>query len=217
MPDVPTIPAALQNAKPGDTIQLPAGYSPETATVTHKNVTIFGPAGSVGIPTLTVTAPIADSDARQGNGIVGNAGDNLIKVSGGIAAVDGGLDIGHLIADHSHAVGAVTSHATTNVSKAGNSGRSIMITTGTGNDQIRTVNGRNVLISGFGRDLLGADDGNDRLFGVGVPTRRSAARAMTSFGLMRMALITSTLSPSTPTPPQVAIKAFTSSPIRSSA
>src|SRR5687768_1855805 len=89
----PTIAAAMLAAAPADTIQLESGYANETATVTHEGITIFGDATSTGIVisigagiatfTLTGDAPINVMDAADGEGIVGNAGANLITVRGG--------------------------------------------------------------------------------------------------------------------------------------
>ena len=73
--DFPTIAASMLSSGPGDTIQLEAGYSNETATVLFSGMTIFGDAGSQGIflnlalgiatVTLTGTAPHRSSCMTQ--------------------------------------------------------------------------------------------------------------------------------------------------------
>ena len=181
--DYPSISAAILDAGPGDTITMEAGYKNETAVLTHNNLTIFGSAGSVGITlklatgiatvTLTGTAPIKVMDANDGNGIVGNAGDNRITVSGGVDAVDGGLGSDRLIVDYRLATGAVTGDSTSNFTEAGGGGRSVAITdgtienftiltgsgadtitTGTGNDVIRTGNGAATITAGQGANII---------------------------------------------------------------
>ena len=128
----PTIAAALLAAIAGDTIQLEAGYSNETATITQAGVIISGDAGSTGIVlqlgtgiatfTTSGTAPFQILDAADGNGIVGNAGDNLIRVSNGIDSVDGGLGIDRLVVDYRLATGAVTGNSTSDFTEAGGEG-----------------------------------------------------------------------------------------------
>src|ERR1700750_3310519 len=98
---LPTSPAAMSAAKAGDTIQLETGYGNETATVTHNGMSVFGDGTSTGIVLhlatgiatfpLTGTAPIDVFDAPDGNGIVGNDGNNVITVTDGADAVAGGL------------------------------------------------------------------------------------------------------------------------------
>ena len=121
----PSIAAAMAAAGPGDTIQLEAGYSNETATVTHSGMIITGEASSTGIVlqlgsgiatvTLAGAAPINLVDASDGNGILGNDGDNLITVTAGADSVSGGLGEDRLFVDYRLATGAVTGDSTSNV------------------------------------------------------------------------------------------------------
>ncbi len=181
--DFPTIAAAMNAAGPNDTIQLESGYSNEIATVKFSGMTIFGGALSQGIVlnlgmgiatvTLTGTAPIRLHDASDGNGIVGNAGNNRITVTGGVDAVDGGLGVDRLIVDYRHATGAVTGDSSSNFTEAGGGGRTVTITdgtiehftvltgrgadtitTGAGNDIIRTGNGASTVSAGQGANVI---------------------------------------------------------------
>src|SRR6185503_14650642 len=101
-------------------------------TVTHSGMTISGGdststgivlALGTGIATFTLadTAPINVLDAPDGNGIVGNAGNNVITVTDGADAVSGGLGIDRLIVDYRLATGAITGDSTSNVAEAGGS------------------------------------------------------------------------------------------------
>ena len=93
-----SIAAAMISAGPGDTIYLEDGYSNETAVISFNNMNVFGDINSRGIVlilgigiatvTLTGTAPFRLLDESDGNGIVGNAGNNHITVTGGVDAVD---------------------------------------------------------------------------------------------------------------------------------
>ena len=84
---------AMVDAGPNDTIVLEAGYGNETATVTHSGMTISGGATSTGVVlllgsgvtnvSLAGTAPINVKDSADGNGIVGNDGNNVITVTDG--------------------------------------------------------------------------------------------------------------------------------------
>ena len=179
----PTIAAAMNVAGPGDEIRLEAGYSNETATITHSGMTVFGGTSSHGIVlnlgmgiatvTLTGTAPITLHDASDGNGIVGNAGNNRITVSGGVDAVDGGLGVDRLVVDYRLATGAVTGDSTSNFTEAGGGGRTVTltagtiehftvltgagadtITTGAGNDVIRTASGASTVSAGQGYNII---------------------------------------------------------------
>jgi Ca2+-binding RTX toxin-like protein len=175
-------------AAPTDTIQLASGYSNETATVTVNNITVNGGAGSLGIvlhlgagvPLFTATgaAPINVFDGSGDNGIVGNAGNNLITVTGGVDAVNGGLGTDRLIVDYHLATGAVTGDSTSNFTESGGGARSVTITNGTfehftvltgaaadtlttgaGDDLIRAGDGANTITAGQGRNIIygGAD------------------------------------------------------------
>ena len=183
--DFPTISAAMQAAGPGDTIRLEAGYSNETATVPFSGMTVFGGAGSRGIVlklgvgiatvTLTGTAPFRLLDASDGNGIVGNAGDNRITVTGGVDAVDGGLGADRLIVDYRQATGAVTGDSTSNFTEAGGGGRMVTMTdgtlehftilTGSGADTITTGAGNDIIKTGKGASTVSAGQGSNVITG----------------------------------------------------
>ncbi len=181
----PTIAAAMLAAGPGDTIQLQSGYSNESATVTHSGMTIFGDITSTGITlqlgtgiatfTATGAAPFTILDAIDGNGIVGNAGANLITVTAGIDAVDGGAGIDRLIVDYRLATGAVTGDSLSNFSEAGGGGRAVTMTantiehftvlTGNGADTITVGNGDNVINVGNGANTVTTGNGTNLVTG----------------------------------------------------
>ncbi len=185
--DFPTIAAAMLSSGPGDTIQLEAGYSNETATVMFSGMTIFGGAGSQGIVlnlalgiatvTLTGTAPFKLHDAGDSNGIVGNAGNNQITVTGGADAVDGGLGVDRLIVDYRQATGAVSGDSTSNFTEAGGGGRMVTITagtiehftvlTGSGADTITTGAGNDYVNTGRGASTVSAGQGANTIIGGG--------------------------------------------------
>lgn len=183
-----SIAAAMVDAVAGDTISLENGYGNETATISLNGLTVDGGAASTGIVlqlangiaifTLTGTAPIAILDGPDGNNIVGNAGDNVITVSSGVDAVDGGLDTDRLVVDYRLATGSVTGNSTSNFTEAGGGGRSVTITdftienftvlaggqadtltTGDGNDFINVFDGANTVTAGDGDNTVfgGAD------------------------------------------------------------
>lgn len=166
----PSIAAAMLAAAPGDTIQLQAGYSNETATVTHEGITIFGEASSTGIViqigagvatfTLTGTAPINVRDAIDGEGIVGNGGANVVTVSNGSDAVDGGAGIDRLVVDYRLATGAVTGDSTSNFAEAGGGGRLVTVTDGTFEHfTILTGSGADTITTGAGDDVINTGEG----------------------------------------------------------
>lgn len=183
--DYPTISAAMRAAGPGDAIILEAGYSNETATVAFSGMSISGDASSRGIllvlgsgiatVTLTGTAPFRLLDASDGNGIVGNAGNNRITVTGGIDAVDGGFGRDRLTVDYRDATGAVTGDSTSNFSEAGGGGRSVTITngsiehftilTGVGADTITTGAGNDIIVTGRGASTVTAGQGANIIVG----------------------------------------------------
>ena len=185
--DFPSIAAAMQAAGPGDAIRLEAGYSNETATVMFSGMIIFGGPASHGIVlnlamgiatvTLTGTAPFVLHDAADGSGIVGNAGNNRITVTGGVDAVDGGLGIDRLFVDYRQATGAVTDDSTSNFSEAGGGGRTVTMTdgtiehftilTGSGADTITTGAGNDVIRTGQGASTVSAGQGANIIFGGG--------------------------------------------------
>jgi Ca2+-binding RTX toxin-like protein len=187
----PTIAAAMAAAGPGDTIQLEAGYSSETAVVTHSGMIITGEASSVGIVlqlgsaiatvTLAGAAPINLLDASDGNGIVGNDGNNLVTVTAGADAASGGLGNDRLFVDYRLATGAVTGDSTSNVAEAGGGGRLVTInggfehftiwtgsgadtiTTGDGDDDIRTGEGAGTVTAGEGANHIVGGSGADTI------------------------------------------------------
>ena len=165
-----SISQAMSAAGPGDTIQLESGYSNETASVTHSGMTVNGDASSTGIVlqlatgvalfTATGAAPIAILDAADHNSIVGNSGANVITVSGGVDAVDGGLGNDRLIVDYHLATGAVTGNSTSNFTEAGIGGRMVTITDGTiENFTVLTGSGADTITTGAGNDVIEAGDG----------------------------------------------------------
>ena len=185
--DFPSIAAAMQVSGPGDTLRLEVGYSDETATVAFSGMTIFGGASSqnillnlaVGVATVTLTgkAPIRLHDASDGNGIVGNAGNNVITVTEGVDAVDGGLGTDRLVVDYRGAIGAVTGNSTSNFTEAGSGGRTVTITdgtiehftilTGNGTDTITTGAGNDIIKTGQGASTVSAGQGANTIVGGG--------------------------------------------------
>jgi Ca2+-binding RTX toxin-like protein len=181
----PSIAAAMAAATAGDTIQLESGYGNEIATVRFNNMVISGDATSTGIElrlatgiatfTLGGDAPINIRDALDGNGLVGNDGDNVIRVSGGADAVAGGLGTDRLIVDYRQATGAVTGDSTSNFAEAGIGGRLVSITdgtfehftvlTGSGVDTITTGAGDDIITTGAGASTVNAGQGFNRITG----------------------------------------------------
>ncbi|HEX9947593.1 MAG TPA: calcium-binding protein, partial [Allosphingosinicella sp.] len=196
-----SIAAAMADSGPGDTIQLEAGYSNETATILYSGMIITGEASSTGIVldlaqgvatvTLAGAAPINVNDASDGNGIVGNDGDNLITVIAGADSASGGAGDDRLFVDYRLATGAITG-TTANVAEAGGGGRLVTInggfehftiwtgagadtiTTGDGDDDIRTGEGSgtvtagdgfNTIVGGSGADTVTAGDGGNYVDG----------------------------------------------------
>ncbi len=166
----PTIAQAMAAALANDTIQLEPGYSNETATVTQGGMTVQSDASSTGIVlqlgvgvavfTAAGTAPIEIRDAVDANGIVGNAGNNLITVSAGVDAVDGGLGIDRLVVDYRLAAGAVTGNSTSNFTEAGGGGRTVTVTDGTiEHFTVLTGAGADTITTGSGDDIIAAGDG----------------------------------------------------------
>ena len=186
----PTIQAALVAALPGDTIKLAVGYSNETATITKSNITVDSGALSAGIHLklatgianvqLTGTGAIDVVDNTSSNTITGNAGDNVITVTGGLDAVDGGLGDDRLVIDYHTATTSVIGTATTGFAALGTGSvtttpgsiehftvlagsGSNTLTTGAGNDYIETA--------GAGDNLIDAGEGNNTVkTGAGVDT-----------------------------------------------
>lgn len=171
-------------AGPSDTIQLEAGYSNETATVTHDGMTIDGGLTSTGIVlqlapgtavfTLTGAAPINVLDAPDGGGIVGNDGDNVITVTDGADAVTGGLGDDRLVVDYRLATGAITGDSTSNFAEAGgtrlvtiNGGpfEHYTVLTGSGADTLTTGAGDDIIDAGDGANTITAGQGANQITG----------------------------------------------------
>ena len=179
-----TIAAAMLAAGASDSIVLQSGYSNETATVTHVGMTLTGEANSTGILlnlgtgvtsfTLAGLAPINVGDLLQGNAIVGNAGNNVITVTGGADSVNGGLGTDRLVVDYHLATGAVTGDSTSNFTDAGGLG-SVTITagtfenftvlTGSGADTLTVGNGNNIVHAGSGANTVTAGNGANVISG----------------------------------------------------
>jgi Ca2+-binding RTX toxin-like protein len=180
-----SIALAMTGAVDGDTISLEAGYGNEAANITRNGITVDGDATSTGITlqlaprvailTLTGDAPIAILDGLDGNGIVGNDGDNVITVSSGVDAVDGGAGIDRLVVDYSLATGSVTGDSTSNFTEAGGGGRSVTLTdgsietftvlTGAQADTLTTGSGDDLIDAGDGANTVTAGGGNNTLSG----------------------------------------------------
>jgi len=182
-----SIAIAMTHAAAGDTISLQAGYSNETATVTKNNITVTGGASSTGIViqigttspaiatfTLTGAAPINILDSPQSNGLVGNAGNNVVTVTDGSDAVNGGLGIDRLVVDYHLATGAVTGNSTSNFAEAGGSRlvsiangtfENFTVLTGSGSDTITVGNGNNIVSVGNGANTVTVGNGVNRITG----------------------------------------------------
>ena len=195
----PTIAAAMAAASPSDTINLAAGYGPEVVTVTVSNITITGPDTATGID-LTIdagvtglvlggTAPINVTDSGTADTITGNAGDNVITVTGGIGdTVDGGAGDDRLVVDYSSSVGVVTGTMTTFTSSVGTVGitagsiehftvltgggvDTITLTTSDGDNYIDTGEGASTVVVGHGDNVIvGGSDIDTLTFGDGNNT-----------------------------------------------
>lgn len=191
---------AMSDAGPGDSIKLQSGYSGETATVTESGMIIVGDGSNLGITlrlgsgvgTITVSgaAPINVNDSAAGasteaNTITGGAGNNVITVSGGVDAVNGGLGVDRLVVNYGAAGGAVTGDSTSNFTDAGG-GRTVTITNGTfehftiytgnfadtittgaGNDNIYVHNGANTVTAGGGANTITGGSGADTFTALG--------------------------------------------------
>ena len=172
---------------PGDIIQLQAGYTGESATVTVNNLTFNGDATNTGIAltlslvssiTLTGTAPISVQGDSGDNTITGNDGANALNGGDGNDTLRGGdgADIldggaGSDFADYSGiastAVVADLNNPENNTgSAAGDSYTSIEHLRGSNEgDQLRGGAGTNILIGGDGNDFLRGRGGADVLNG----------------------------------------------------
>lgn len=175
---------ALAIAAPGDTILLEAGYGPENVTIATNDLTVSGEASSVGIVLklsagvallqLLGNAPIEVQDGPSGNSITGNLGSNLITVSQGADAVDGGPGTDRLVVDYGDSTAAITGDSTSNFTEAG-TGRMVTITdgtiesftvrTGSGADTVTTHSGNDVISLGSGANTATAGDGDNTVTG----------------------------------------------------
>lgn len=189
----PTISAAMMVAGPNDSIILEPGYANEVVTVTQSGLIIDGGSDSKGIVlhlgagvsalSLTGAAPISVLDSADANSILGNAGDNLITVTDGADAVNGGLGIDRLIVDYRLATGAVTGNSTSAFSEAGGS-RLVTITDGTfENFTILTGSGADTITTGDGDDIINVGGGANTVTagqGANVITGGSGADTFTA-------------------------------------
>ncbi len=116
---------------------------------------------TTGVPTIFLqgTAPINVIDAADGNNITGNDGDNIITVTDGVDAANGGLGTDRLVVDYHLATGAVTGDSTSNFTEAGGL-RSVTITDGTFEHfTVLTGGGADTITTGDGDDIINAGDG----------------------------------------------------------
>jgi Ca2+-binding RTX toxin-like protein len=193
-----TIAGAMGAANAGDQIVLEAGYSNENALVTVNDLFIDGTHSSMHID-LTLGAGI-DMLTLQGNAsidvvdnggndtITGNAGDNVIEVTGGIDVAHGGLGTDKLFVDYSNATLSIIGTAVNITDGGGHAvtfdgfenftiytgsgddtitvgdGRNIVHTAG-GNDTITAGDGQNTIDAGLGNDTVTAGDGGNRIWG----------------------------------------------------
>jgi Ca2+-binding RTX toxin-like protein len=197
-----SIAAAMLDALAGDTIQLESGYRNELALVSKSGIVFSGDASSTGIvlqlatgiPTFTVvgTAPFAIRDAVDANGLVGNAGDNLITVTAGADAVDAGLGDDRLVVDYRLAAGAITGTAA-HFTEAGAGARSVTLTastiehftvlTGVGADTLTVGDGDNIINSGAGADTVTTGHGDNAInLGSGANTATAGNGANSIIG-----------------------------------
>ena len=169
-----SIAEAMSHALPGDTIALEDGYSGEVVTVTQSGMSILGDASNVGITlrlgagvgTFTVSgaAPInvldsVNGQSTQANTITGGTGNNVITVSGGVDAVNGGLGTDRLVVNYAAASGAVTGDSTSNFTDAGG-GRTVTITNGTFEHfTIFTGDFADTITTGAGKDIIDVGNG----------------------------------------------------------
>ena len=163
---------------PFDVIQLEAGYTGESTTVTVDNLTFTGDATNTGIVltlfgvfniTLTGTAPISVQGDADQNSIIGNAGDNLlnggggtdqITAGGGTDTVDGEAGTDNLIVNYSASTTAVTMNAPTGSFAAGHSGS---VTDSNGNTTTFAGVETFFITGGSASDNITTGDGGDTI------------------------------------------------------
>lgn len=175
-----TIAAAMAVANAGDQILLEAGYGNEDALVTVNNLFVNGTSSSMhvdltlgaGIDTVTLlgSAPIDVFDNGGNDTITGNAGANLIEVTGGVDVAHGGGGTDRLFVDYSNATLSVIGTAV-NVSDGGTHAvtfdgfENFTIYTGSGADSITAGNGANVIHTNGGNDTVTTGNGSSQVVG----------------------------------------------------
>jgi Ca2+-binding RTX toxin-like protein len=118
-------------------------------------------AAAVPIATFTLagTAPINVFDNAAGGGIVGNDGNNVVTVTDGADAVNGGVGLAdRLVVDYHLSSTAVTGDSTSNFHDAP-SGRLVTITGGFENFTILTGAGVDTITTGAGDDSINTGEG----------------------------------------------------------
>jgi len=166
--------AILAGAGPGDIILLEAGYSNETVSITVNGLSFSGGSSSTNIilqlgtgivtTTLLGTAPIEVRDGPDANNIVGNDGDNTIRVSSGVDTVSGGAGTDRLVINYAATTGPVIG-TVTSVTDGGTHAvtfdgvENFTIATGIGNDTLTLADGDNVLETGLGNDTITVGNG----------------------------------------------------------
>jgi serralysin len=187
----PTIAAAVAASAAGDIISLEAGYSYERAVLTVQDLTVMGGLTSrnielvlgVGIHDVTLDglADIEVLDNTGSNIITGNGGNNWVHVSGGADVVHGGDGRDRLHVDYRDAVTSVVATAGSITDGGSNSVtfdavEYLVISTGSGADNLAVGDGDLWLNSGGGNDTITAgagfteietEDGDDTITAVG--------------------------------------------------
>ena len=189
-----TITAAMASGqlKAADRINLLSGYHNGQETVTVSSLLIVGNAtnapitlqlgpqvAAIDLGSALGTAPIVIRDNPGSNTIVGNSGSNTITVSGGADAVHGRNGVDRLVVNYNSNTGIVTTGPTANAT-GGYDGKfdagapqvnftgieHFSITNiGTGNDNIITRDGIDIINSGAGNDLINCGRGKDTVDG----------------------------------------------------
>jgi Ca2+-binding RTX toxin-like protein len=174
-----TIEAALLDAVSGDTIDLAAGYGPETVDIKVSGVTIHGSSSVQGIElfidtgvtglVLTGDAPINVTDTESGDIINGNDGANTITVTGGVDTVNGGLGIDRLVVDYSSSIAAITGTGASIDSGVGTvtilGFEHYTVLTGSGAETLTFAHGDNYLNTGDGVSTIVVGDGTNTFIG----------------------------------------------------
>jgi Ca2+-binding RTX toxin-like protein len=116
-------------------------------------------AAAVPIATFTLagTAPINVFDNAAGGGIVGNDGNNVVTVTDGVDAVNGGVGLAdRLVVDYHLGTTAVTGDSTSNFA---DTSRLVTITGGFENFTILTGSGVDTITTGAGDDIINTGEG----------------------------------------------------------